>query len=90
MKTTLEIDEGVMRALKAKAAREGKTMSELVDGALRMLLEERRPPARKLPPLPTWNGGGWRVDIDDREKLYELLDDDDPLVQEMKSWTRER
>jgi hypothetical protein len=89
MKTTLEIDEGVMRALKAKAAREGKTMSELVDGALRMLLEERRP-TRDLPPLPAWDGGGWRVDLDDRERLYELLDEDDALIQEMKSSSRER
>ena len=34
MKTTLEIDEGVMRSLKEKAARDGKTMSELVESAL--------------------------------------------------------
>jgi hypothetical protein len=37
MKTTLEIDEAVMRELKARAAREGRTMSELVETALRAL-----------------------------------------------------
>lgn len=90
MKTTLEIDEGVMRALKAKAAREGKTMSELVDGALRRMLDEKLLPARDLPPLPAWDGGGWSVDVDDREKLYDLFDEDDPLIQEMRSWSKEQ
>jgi hypothetical protein len=90
MKTTLEIDEGVMRALKAKAAHEGTTMSELVERALRTMLENR--PAEKggLPPLPAWDGGGLLVDVDDRESLYELLDRDDPLVQDMRTWARER
>jgi hypothetical protein len=87
MKTTLEIDEQVMRALKAKAAREGTTMSELVEQALRAMLEERAPRRPKLPPLPSWDGGGLTVDVSDREKLYELFDADDPLVQEMRSWS---
>jgi plasmid stability protein len=87
MKTTLEIDEGVMRALKARAARDGTTMSELVERALRALLEERRVPQRELPPLPAWDGGGLTVDVDDRERLYELFDEEDPLVQEMREWS---
>jgi hypothetical protein len=87
MKTTLEIDEQVMRALKAKAARDGTTMSELVEQALRAMLDDR--PARRtaLPPLPVWDGGGLRVDVEDRERMYELFDADDPLVQEMRSWS---
>lgn len=34
-----------------------------------------------LPPLPSWNGGGFLVDIDNREELYRVLDEpeDDPL-----------
>ena len=87
MKTTLEIDAGVMRALKARAARDGTTMSELVERALRTLLEERPTAPKELPPLPSWDGGGLLVDVDDREKLYELFDQDDPLVQEMRSWS---
>lgn len=86
MKTTLEIDGGVMRQLKERAAREGRTMSELVEAALRALLakDEERP--KELPPLPVWDGGGMLVDLDSREAMYELFDAEDPLVQELTSW----
>ncbi len=90
MKTTLEIDEGVMRQLKQRAAEEGRTMSELVETALRALLaKDDDKKAKELPPLPVWDGGGSLVDVDDREALYELFDRDDPLVQEMRSWSKD-
>ena len=76
MKTTLEIDEGVMRALKRRAADEGKTMSELVEAALRSLLEAR-PVLEKPKPLPTWDSGRMLVDIDDRNALEEILTEDE-------------
>src|SRR5258707_821785 len=38
MKTTLNIDDTVMVELKREAARQGRTMSELVETALRLLL----------------------------------------------------
>lgn len=76
MKTTLEIDEGVMRALKARAARDGTTMSELVERALRTLLEERPVAAVKLPPLPSWDLGPL-VNIDSRAEWYDQLEDDE-------------
>ncbi len=77
MKTTLEIDEGVMRRLKARAASEGTTLSEVVEGALRAYLKEADRPPKELPPLPTWNSGGFLVDIDDRNALYDAMDEDD-------------
>lgn len=79
MKTTLEIDEGVMRALKAKAAHDGTTMSELVERALRALLEERREPVRDLPPLPRWDLGSL-VNVDSRAEWYDQLEDEDDDV----------
>ena len=90
MKTTLEIDEGVMRRLKQRAAAEGKTMSELVETALRALLtaDEKKKP-KELPPLPVWDGGGWVVDAGDRATMYELFDAEDPLIQEMRSWSND-
>jgi hypothetical protein len=75
MKTTLEIDEGVMRALKARAARDGTTMSELVERALRTLLEERRVAPKDLPPLPTWDLGPL-VNVDSRAEWYDQLEED--------------
>ncbi|MDH5643664.1 MAG: ribbon-helix-helix protein, CopG family, partial [Gemmatimonadota bacterium] len=45
MKTTLNIDDTVMARLRKEAARTGRTMSELVETALRRLLQTRRAPA---------------------------------------------
>jgi hypothetical protein len=76
MKTTLVIDDSVMRRLREEAARRGVTMSALVEAGLRRILDEPGPGAEEPPPLPTWDAGGARVDIADRDALYELLDRD--------------
>ncbi|MEW6747642.1 MAG: ribbon-helix-helix protein, CopG family [Planctomycetota bacterium] len=73
MKTTLIIDDRVMARLRQEAARQGKTISELVEGALRMFLERRRP-AAPLPPLPRFDGGGCLVDVADRDALYHAME----------------
>ncbi len=72
MKTTLVIDDSVMDRLRREAARRGCTLSELVEAALRLLLD-RRPSARRLPPLPRFDGGGALVDIADRGALYQTM-----------------
>ena len=73
MKTTLNIDDTVMAELKQEAARQGRTMSELVESALRLLLSAQRQPI-ELPPLPTFHSE-LLVDIDDRNALYEAMED---------------
>lgn len=73
MKTTLNIDDGVMARLKREAARSGRTMSELVETALRRLLQTRPDPV-KLQPLPSFKSGGALVDIGDREALYRAME----------------
>jgi plasmid stability protein len=75
MQTTLNIDDGVMREVKAEAARRGTTMSELVEAALRRMLEPDRH-APELPPLPTFRGGRELVDVSDREALQRVFDTD--------------
>jgi len=73
VKTTLNIDDGVMRQLKQAAAREGKTMSELVETALRLLLQRRR--KRSAPPeLPRYRMGAELVDVSNREALHEAME----------------
>lgn len=74
MKTTLVIDDTVMQRLREEAARRGVTMSALVEAGLRRVLDERPGRADPLPPLPRWNSGGARVDVADRDALYELLE----------------
>jgi hypothetical protein len=73
MKTTLTIDDGVMARLKRESARTGRTMSDLVEDALRRLLEQA-PPAAPLTPLPSFKSGGSLVDISDREALYRAME----------------
>ena len=73
MKTTLNISDSVMRELKQEAARQGCTMSELVERALRSLLQERSQ-AQRLPPLPEFDMGEARVDVADRDALYGIME----------------
>ncbi len=74
MKTTLNIDDAVMIQLKMEAARQQRTMSEMVEVALRRFLDQEV--TRGAPrPLPTFSSGGHLVDISDREALYKVLDD---------------
>ena len=74
MKTTLNIDDTVMAQLRREAARQGRTMSELVESALRLLFTARRQQPLDLPPLPSFRSGGHLVNIDDREALYHAME----------------
>ena len=76
MKTTLRIDDAVMARLKREAIRRRCTMSELVENSLRTTLQSR-PHQNDLAPLPTFRGGGARLDIADRNALYDVFDRDD-------------
>lgn len=73
MKTTLNIDDQVMARLKREAARQGRTMSELVETALRMLFRNR-PTPKEVPVLPTFRSGGALVDVADRDALYQAME----------------
>ncbi len=73
MKTTLQIDDGVMRELKVLAAREGRTMSDLVEAALRQLLDQR-PTEQDLPPLPIMEAREL-VDVADRDALQRAMEE---------------
>jgi plasmid stability protein len=73
MKTTLNIDDTVMAQLKREAARQGRTMSELVETALRNLFRSQKE-AAELAPLPAFRSGGAFVDIADRDALYQAME----------------
>jgi len=73
MKTTLNIDDTVMTELKSEAARQGRTMSDLVESALRLALRSQRK-REKIVALPTFCSGGTLVDIANREALYQALE----------------
>ena len=75
MKTTLNIPDPLMQELREEAARRRTTMASLVEAGLRRILADRRraDEAEDLPPLPSWDSGGFLVDITDREALDRLL-----------------
>ncbi len=78
VKATLEIDDSLMERLREEAPRRGTTISALVEAGLRYVLEKHAPandPAGDLPPLPSWDSGGHLADIDNREDLDRVIDE---------------
>ena len=73
MKTTLMIDDRVMRQLKQEAAARRQTVSALVESALRQYLAFKTA-SRELPPLPCADLGTATVDVADREALYQAME----------------
>jgi hypothetical protein len=77
MKTTLNLDDELVKAVKKEAAESGRTMTEIIEQSLRDTLQ--RPRAPKKPyrmRLPTFKGRlRPGVEIDDRKSLYDLMDD---------------
>jgi hypothetical protein len=74
-RTTIDFHDEVLRALKTRAAREGTTLSRLVNALVRIATARprRRAPLR----LRTFRGGkglqpGAR--LDDRDALHDLMD----------------
>jgi hypothetical protein len=76
MKTTLNIDDTVMAQLKRESARQKRTMSELVETALRNLFRAQKD-VKKVPPLPTFHGGEMFVDPANRDELYRIMEGGD-------------
>jgi hypothetical protein len=79
MRTTVDIDVVLLAEVKALAARRQRTVSELVDDALRAMLAGRaaKPGRQQRIALPTDGGSGLQpgVDLEDKEALAELLGD---------------
>jgi len=75
MKTTLVLDDTVVRRLKERAAQDRVTMSALVETALRRLLDEPDQSA-VLRPLPLFKNRRLLVDVADRESLYDAMERD--------------
>lgn len=75
MRTTLVIDDALFRELKRRAAEQNRTLSDLTQEALRLGLAARRS-ARPRPRvrLPSFSMGRPRVDLADRDQLYQVLD----------------
>ncbi|HLS24331.1 MAG TPA: CopG family transcriptional regulator [Beutenbergiaceae bacterium] len=74
MRTTLNLPDALLRAAKEQAAKEGKTLTRLMEEALRTRLSEPEPASIDVS-LPTGALGEMLVDITDRDALWEALDE---------------
>ena len=76
MRTTIRIDEDLYRRAKAQAARTGRTVSEVIEDAVRDALRPRARD-RQLSELPVYGGSGVLpgVDLGDRVALLDRMDE---------------
>jgi hypothetical protein len=77
IRTTLTIDDNLLAEYKRVAADTHRTLSYVIQDALRETLARRREAAAQQPVrLPVIGGGGLRpgVDLDDNARLLELLE----------------
>lgn len=83
MRTTIRLDERLLRQAKELAARERRTLTAVIDDALRQLLA--RAAAARGPRSPvqlvTFRGAGVRagVDLDDSAALGDLMTEGEPV-----------
>lgn len=78
MRTTINLDPALLADAKAHAQRSGKTLTALIEDALRERLARRNVAAAQAPiRLPTFGGNGLLpgVDLDNSEALRDLMDD---------------
>jgi len=77
VRTTIRLDEQLLREAKEVAAQSGRTLTGLIEDALREALARRRAvAARKRVTLPTFKGRGLQpgVDLDDSAALLDLME----------------
>jgi len=75
VKTTLNIDDELMREAKKRAAERGTTLTSVVEEALRDALAEPEPDRNYEFRFPVTDGGGPPlVDVADRDALYDLME----------------
>lgn len=72
-RTTLDIDGSVLRELRIRQRREGKTLGQLVSELLAAALSRSAEPS---PPLD-WQSAPLhaKIDLEDKEALYKALDE---------------
>ncbi|MEO6899428.1 MAG: type II toxin-antitoxin system VapB family antitoxin [Mycobacteriaceae bacterium] len=73
MRTTMNLPDGLVAQVRARAEASGRTVTSLVEEALRLLLEQKTVAVR-YEPMPTDGGGGFLIDITDRDAVWDEHD----------------
>jgi hypothetical protein len=77
MRTTIRLDDELLAASKALAARTGRTLTKVIEDALRQSLARRPDEEGEPVRLPTFAGKGLRpgLDLDDSSGLIDVMED---------------
>jgi len=81
MRTTIRLDDQLLIEVKQLAARTDRTITAVIEDALREMLARQRQTQNKEPvQLVTVRGHGLQpgVDLDDTASLLDLMESDDP------------
>jgi hypothetical protein len=78
MRTTIDLPDDLLTEAKERAAREGRSLSDVVGDAVRSGFSRTATAARQPVELPTFDGGGVQpgVDLDDTSALLDLMERD--------------
>ena len=77
MRTTMNLPDGLMEAVKERATTSGRTVTSVVEEALRLFLAGEPANDSENRPFPTWGSPGDRilVDLEDKDALWAALDE---------------
>lgn len=78
MRTTIRLDDELYRAVKTRAAATGRTVTAIIEDAIRVLLSDRAAVTGPLSPLPVHGGSGTLpgVDLTNSADLLEVVERD--------------
>jgi hypothetical protein len=76
MRTTLDLDSGLLRAAKRRAGETGRTLTSILEEALRRYLQPSRKGRGRFRYVPLTKRGRVvpGVDLSDRDSLYERME----------------
>jgi hypothetical protein len=79
VRTTVDLPDDLLTEARERAAKEGRSLSDVVGDAVRSSFSRTATADRGPVELPTFNGGGLQpgVDLDDSAALLDLMERDD-------------
>ncbi len=77
MRTTLDIDDPILKDLKRLQQRDGKSLGRLVSDLLAKALAESQAAGRSPPPVFRWNSRPMKamIDLADKHAVLDAMDD---------------
>jgi len=84
MRTTVNIDDPILKEVKALQTKQGKSLGRLISDLLARALHQEHRAARQERRQPTWicRGMGARIDLADKEALYAAIEGQSPREEE--------